>query len=154
VKLVRGELGEVAASVGHERELNAECEVGERLELVIAGSYDLLALLPAVAEERRIVADQDNHGDALAELRQNLLDQPRVGHVEADINGGKRLVTRREFTRFGELALRVRVRELHGFLTSLQAHYPELFYSKDIAILERFKSNCLGAPGNRVQPAV
>ena len=93
VKLVRGELGEAAASICHERELDAEREMGERLELVVASWYDLLALFPAVAEERRIVADQDNHGDALAELRQDLLDEPRVGLVEADVNGGKRRVT-------------------------------------------------------------
>jgi hypothetical protein len=74
VKLIRGELGEAAASVCHERELDAEREVGERLELVVTGWDDLLALFPAVGEQRRIVADQDNHGDALAELRQDLLD--------------------------------------------------------------------------------
>ena len=106
MKLVCGELGEAAASVCHERELDAEGEMGERLELVVASWYDLLALFPAVAEERRIVADHDNHGDALAELRQDLLDEPRVGFVEADVNGGKRPVTRREVPRFGELALR------------------------------------------------
>ena len=119
VKLIRGELGEASAPVCHERELNAECEVGERLELVVTGWYDVLALFSAIGEERRIVAYQDNHRDAVAELRQNLLDEPRIGHVEADINGGKRLVTRREFTRFGELALRVRVRELHRVLMAL-----------------------------------
>ena len=110
MKLVRGELGEAAASVCHERELDAEREVGERLELVIAGWYDLLALFPAVAEERRIVADQDNHGDALAELRQNLLDEPRVGLVEADVNGGKQPVMRREFRASASL----RVQHKHG----------------------------------------
>ena len=61
--------------------------MGERLELVVAGWYNLLTLFPAVAEERCIVADQNNHRDAIAELRQNLLDEPRVGHVEADVNG-------------------------------------------------------------------
>jgi hypothetical protein len=45
-KLVRGELGEMVASVCHERELDAKREVGERLELVVAGWYDLLALFP------------------------------------------------------------------------------------------------------------
>ena len=122
VKLVRGELGQAATSVCHERELDAEREVGERLELVVAGWYDLFALFPAVAEERRIVADQDNHGDALAELRKNLLDEPRVGLMEADVKGGKRPVTRREFPRFGELALRAWVRELHGGLTTRNGH--------------------------------
>ena len=144
MKLVRGELGEAAASICHERELDAEREMGERLELVVASWYDLLALFPAVAEERRIVADQDNHGDALAELRQDLLDEPRVGLMEADVKGGKRPVTRREVPRFGELALRAWVRELHGFLTSVTG-LPALFFSKDIAILQCFKSNCLHA---------
>ena len=142
VKLVRGELGEAAASICHERELDAEREMGERLELVVASWYDLLALFPAVAEERRIVADQDNHWDALAELRQDLLDEPRVGLVEADVKGGKRPVTRWEVPRFGELALRAWVRELHGVLTPVTG-LPALFSSKDIAIVECFKSNCL-----------
>jgi hypothetical protein len=97
--------------------LDAEREMGERLELMVASWYDLLALFPAVAEERRIVADHDNHGDALAEFRQDLLDEPRVGFVEGNVNGGKRCVLRREVPRFGELALRAWVRELHGFLT-------------------------------------
>ena len=117
VKLVRGELGEAAASVCHERELDAEREMGERLELVIASWYHLLALFLAVAQERRIVADQNNHRDAVAELCQDLLDEPRVGFVEADVNGGKQPVMWWEVPRFGELALRVWVRELHGFLT-------------------------------------
>ena len=96
MKLARGQLGEAATSVCHKRELDAEREVGERLELVVAGWYDLLALFPAVAEERRIVADQDNHGDAVAELRQDLLDEPRVGLVEANVDRGKRPVTAAE----------------------------------------------------------
>jgi hypothetical protein len=116
LKLVRGELGEAAVSVCHERKLDAEREVGERLELVVAGCYDLLALFPAVGEERRIVADQDNHGDALAKLRQDLLDEPRVGLVEADINCGKRFVTRPELAPFGELALSIWVRPLQAVL--------------------------------------
>ena len=62
VKLVRGQLGDVAVSVCHERKLDAEREVRERLELVVAGWYDLLALFPVVAEERRIVADQATTG--------------------------------------------------------------------------------------------
>ena len=78
VKLASGQLGEAATSVCHKRELHAEREVGERLELMVADWYDLLALFPAVAEQRRIVADQDNHGDAVAELRQHLLDEPCV----------------------------------------------------------------------------
>ena len=56
------------------------------------------------------------HGDAVARLRQDLLDKPRVGHVEADVNGGKRPVTRREVPRFGELALRIWVRPLQAVL--------------------------------------
>src|SRR4029077_15686180 len=104
VRLVRGELGEAAASICHKRELDAEREMGERLKLVVASWYDLLALFPAVAEERRIVADPDNHWDAPPQLRQDLLDKPRVGPVEADVNGGKRCVLRREVPRFGELA--------------------------------------------------
>src|SRR5207342_3674716 len=109
-------LGEAAASVCHESELDAEREVSERLEFVVTGWYYLFALFPAVGKERRIVADQDNHGDAVAQLRQDLLDKPRVGHVEADVNGGKRPVTRWEVPRFGELALRAWVRERHGGL--------------------------------------
>jgi hypothetical protein len=93
--------------------LHAEREVGERLELVVAGWYDLLTLFPAVAEERRIVADQNNHGDAVAELRQDLLDEPRVDLVEANVDLGKRPVTRRKVPCFGELALRVWVRKFH-----------------------------------------
>jgi hypothetical protein len=56
-KLARGQVGETSASVCHEGELDAQREMGERLELVVAGWYDLLALFPAVAEERRVVAD-------------------------------------------------------------------------------------------------
>jgi hypothetical protein len=96
VKLVRGQLGQATAFVCHERKLDAEREVGERLELMVAGWYDLLTLFPAVAEERCFVADQNNHGNAIAKLRQDLLDEPRVGLVEADINCGKRFVTRPE----------------------------------------------------------
>jgi hypothetical protein len=137
VKLARGELGEVAASICHERQLDAEREVSERLELVILDWYDLLALFPAVAEERRIVADQDNHGDAVAELRQDLLDKPRVSFVEADVNGGKRPVTRREVPCFGEFALCVWVRELHGGLTSRDGHthFADFYKSNDIPLL-------------------
>jgi hypothetical protein len=77
-------------------------------------------------------------------LRQDLLDEPRVGLVEAAVKGGKRLVTRWEVPRFGELALRAWVRELHEDLTpgtGLRA----LFSSKDISIVQYFKSNCLHA---------
>ena len=90
---------------------------GECLEFVVTGWNDLFALFPAVTEERRIVADQYNHWDALAELRKNLLDEPRVGLVEADVKGSKRPVLRREVPRLGELSLRVWVRERHGGLT-------------------------------------
>jgi hypothetical protein len=137
VKLVRGEFGYVAASVRHQRELDTEREVRERLELMVRGWYDLLALFPAVAQERRIVANHDNHGDALPELRQDLFDQSRIGLVKAEVNGGKCPVRRREFPRFGELALRVWIRELHRSGTGLAV----LFSSKDIAILQCFKSN-------------
>ena len=89
MKLFRGELGQAAASVCHERQLDAEREMGERLELVIAGWYHLLALFAAVAQEPRIVADQNNHWDAVAELCQDLFDEPRVGFVESDVNRGK-----------------------------------------------------------------
>jgi hypothetical protein len=118
VKFVRSQLAEASTSVCHERELDAEREVAERLKLMVAGRYDLLALFPAVAKERRVVADQDNHGDALAELRQDLFDKPRVGHVESDINGGKQPVTRGEIPRLGQLALRVSIGNFHrlGFL--------------------------------------
>jgi hypothetical protein len=116
VKLVRGQLGEAAASVCHERKLDAEREVGERLELMVAGWYDLRTLFPAGAEERCIVADQNNHGNAIAKLRQDLLDEPRVGLVEADINCGKRFVTRPELAPFGELALSIWVRPLQAVL--------------------------------------
>src|SRR6185437_6164489 len=92
VKLVRGDLGEVAASVCHERQLHAEREMGERLELVIATWYHLLALFAAVAQEPRFVAHQNNHRDGVAELCQDLLDEPRVGFVESNVNGGKELI--------------------------------------------------------------
>ena len=74
----------------------------------------LLGMVRARDDSER---DQDNYGDAIAQLRKNLLDKPRVRHVEADVNGGKRPVTRWEVPRFGELALRVWVRERHGGLT-------------------------------------
>ena len=137
MKLVRGEFGEGAASICHERQLDAECEVGERLELVILGWYDLLVLFPAVAEERRIVADHDNHGNALAELRKDLFDEPRVGLMEADVKGGKRPVNRREFSRFGELSLRAWVRKLHGGLTTRDGHirFADFYKSNDIPLL-------------------
>ena len=118
VKLVRGELGKPPASVRHECELDAKREVSERLELVVASWYDLLALFPAVAKEHRTVPHYHNHGDAFTELRQDLFDQPSVGFVKADVNGGKRLVKRREILRFGELALCARVREFHRGLTT------------------------------------
>jgi hypothetical protein len=69
VKLACGQLGEAAGSVCHECQLNAERKMGERLELVVGGWYDLLALFTAIAEQRRIIADQDNHSDALVELQ-------------------------------------------------------------------------------------
>jgi hypothetical protein len=93
--------------------LDAEREVAERFEVVVAGWYDLLTLFPAVEQKRRIVADQDNHGDTFAELRQNLLDEARVGLVEANVDLGKRPVPRKKVPCFGELALRVWVRKFH-----------------------------------------
>ena len=116
MKLARGQLGEATPSVCHKRELDAEREVGERLELVVAGWYDLITLFPAVAEERRIVADQDHHGDAVTELREDLLDEPRVGLVEANIDRGKRPVARRKVPCFAELAPRIWVRPLQAVL--------------------------------------
>jgi hypothetical protein len=70
-------------------------------------------------------------------LRQDLLDQPRVGFVEADIKGGKWSVTRREIPRFGEFALCVWVRELHGGLTSRDGHthFADFYKSNDIPLL-------------------
>jgi len=118
VKLVRGKLGELSASVCHERELDAEREMGKRLELVVTGWYNLLTLFPVVAEERRIVANHHDHRDAIAELCQNLFDEPSVGHVEAHVNGRKRTVTRQEFQRFGQFTLRVWIRKLHECLTN------------------------------------
>jgi hypothetical protein len=50
VKLARGQLGEPSTSVCHERELHAKREMSERLELVVAGWYNLLTLFLAVAE--------------------------------------------------------------------------------------------------------
>src|SRR5215831_5914143 len=94
--------------------------MGERLELVVAGSDDLFTLFPAVAEECCIVANQNNRGNAVAELRQNLLDDPGVGLVEADVNCRKRFITRREVACRSELALRVWVRQLHGVLMRRQ----------------------------------
>ena len=85
-------------------------------ELVVAGWYDLLTLFRTIAEQRCIVAHQDNDGDALAELRQDLLDEPRVGLVKADVDAGKRFATRRELPPFGEFALRIWVRQLQGVL--------------------------------------
>ena len=113
VKLFRGELGQAAASVCHEGQLDAEREMGERLELVIASWYHLLALFAAVAQEPRFVADQNNHRDAVAELCQDLFDEPRVGFVESDVNGGKQPIMWWECSCFSELALRKRVRQLH-----------------------------------------
>ncbi len=120
MKFARGQLSEVATSVCHKRELDAEREVGERLQLVVARWYDLLALSPAVAEERRIVADQNNHGNAVAELDQDLLNELRVDLVEANVDLAKRPVPRRKVPRFGELTLRVGVREFHRVLTSIR----------------------------------
>ena len=90
MKLARGQLGELAASICQQRELDAEREMGERLELLIASRYDLLALCPAFEEERRIIAGQDNHGALSPELRQDLLDEQRVGLMEADVHSSKR----------------------------------------------------------------
>jgi hypothetical protein len=86
VKLVRGQLGESASSVCHEGELDSEPEMRERFELVVTGWYDLFPLFPAIGKKNRIVPDQYNHGNAVAELRQDLLDEPRVGLMEADVN--------------------------------------------------------------------
>ncbi|MFL6598100.1 MAG: hypothetical protein ACJ8KF_09100 [Chthoniobacterales bacterium] len=96
--------------------MDAEREVGERLELVVAGWYDLLTLFRTIAEERCIVAHQDNGGDAPAELREDLLDEPCIRLMEGDVDGGKRFVTRRELPPFGEFALRIWVRQLQGVL--------------------------------------
>src|SRR6516162_541322 len=87
----------------------------KRLKLVVVRWYDLLELLSVVAQEGRIVADQNNHWNTVAELRQDLFDEPRVGVVEAGVNCSKRFVKRRELPCFGELTMSVRVRELHGF---------------------------------------
>jgi hypothetical protein len=121
VKLVSGQVGEPTASVCHQRELDAEREVAERLKLMVAGWYDLLTLFPALAKEHRIVTDQDSHRNIVAELRQNLLDEPRVGFMEANINCGKRFVRRREIPCRGELTLRVWVRQVHRVLTRWQS---------------------------------
>jgi hypothetical protein len=88
--------------------------MGERLKLVVTDRYDMLPLFPAVAEKRRIVAGQDYYGDAVPELRQDLLNESCVGLMEADINGSKQPVTRRTFPRFDQLPLRVWVRKLQG----------------------------------------
>src|SRR5215475_14918842 len=117
VKLARGQFADASTSVCHDRELDAEREVAERLQLVVVRCSHLLALFATVKKERCIVADQDNHGDAVAKLCQDLLNEPRVGHVEADVHRGKQSVTWWKFLRFGELALRIWVRELHGILT-------------------------------------
>jgi len=95
--------------------LNAEREVCERLDLVVAGGYHLLALLPAIAQERGIIADNDNHRNAPAELRQFLFDQAGVTLMETHVNGGQRPIVRGKIPRFGELPLRAWVRELHKF---------------------------------------
>jgi hypothetical protein len=93
--------------------LDAKREVAKRLKFVIAGWYELLTLFRVVAKEDRIVADQYNHGDAVAELPKDLVDEASVGLVEAEVNCGERFVRRREVPCFGEFTLRVRVRELH-----------------------------------------
>ena len=69
--------------------------MAERLELMISGGDDLLTLFPAIAEERCIVADQNDHGNTVAELRQDLLNESRIGLVETEVNCGKRFVARR-----------------------------------------------------------
>src|SRR5262249_46216888 len=136
MKLTCGQVGEAAASVCHQRELHAEREMAERLELVVPRWYDLLALLAAVAEERRVVADQDNHRDAVAELPQKLLDEPRVGLMEADVDCGKRFVTRQEVPCRGELALRIWVRQLHRVLIPIRSP----FHPRN----QRFSSSSVG----------
>ena len=99
---------------------------------MVTSGYHLLALFPAVAEERRIVADQDNHGNTLAELCQDLLDEPRVGLVEAEVNRRKRPVTWWEVPRFGELALRAWVRELHEISDINYSDYRHCFPRKTL----------------------
>jgi hypothetical protein len=98
--------------------LDAEREMAERLKLVIASWYDLLALFASITQQRRIIADQDNHWDFVAELRQDLFDKPRVGFVKTEVNGGKQPVMRRELVSGGELPSRICVLKLHllGFL--------------------------------------
>ena len=96
--------------------MDPEREVGERFELVVAGCYHLLTPFTAVAEQRCIIAHQNNHRDAVAELREDLLDEPRVRLMESDVDAGKRFVTRRELPPFGEFALRIWVRQLQGVL--------------------------------------
>ena len=103
---------------------------------MVAGWYDLLTLFPAAAEKRRIVADQDNHGDVVAELRQDLLDEPRVDLVEANVDLCKRPVTRRKVPCFGELALRVWVREFHRVLTPHPKSVPSVNGAERISDIE------------------
>ena len=118
VKLARRQLGEAAASICHESQLNAKREVSEGLEIVVMGWYDTFALFAAVRKEHCIIAGQDNHRDAITELRQDLLDETCIGQVETDINGGKWPVTRWKIPRFGEFPLCNWIRKLHslGFL--------------------------------------
>ena len=113
VKLVHSDVVETAASVCHERELDAKREVAKRLELMIPRGYDLFTLFAAVAEKRCIVADQNNHRNAVAELRQDLFDEPRIGFVKTDVNCRERFIARRNVPRVGEFALRIRVRAIH-----------------------------------------
>ena len=82
----------------------------ERLELVITNWYHLLAFFIAVAQKRCIVADQNNHGNIVAELHHDLLDDTRIGLMEADVNSGKQTLMRRQSMRFGKFALRIRIR--------------------------------------------
>ena len=89
---------------------------------MISGGDDLLTLFPAIAEKRCIVADENNHGNTVAELRQDLLDEPCVDLMEARVNCGKRFVARRDILRLGELALCIWVRELHELITVLFRH--------------------------------
>ena len=119
VKFAGGQFCKVAASICHEGELDAKREMSERLKLVVPGWYDLLALFAAVAQERCIVSDQNNHGHFVAKLRQNLLDQSRIGLVEGDVDAGERFVRRREIPCRGELALCIWVRQFQTVLRPL-----------------------------------
>ena len=50
---------------------------------------------------------------------------------------------RREFTRFGKFALRIRIRAVHAFVASNADRLPATVFRESLAIPECFKANCI-----------